>query len=139
MPAVDLVDETFIVVEPEVLAAIVADRSRWRVWWPELELTIFMDRGTQGIRWTVVGELVGSCEIWLEAHADGVLLHYYLRAEPTKPGSRTEARVLPDSPHGHRQAASIRQRHALRWKRQVWQLKDELEAGRPVGMPRVAQ
>lgn len=137
MPAVDLVDETYIVVEPAVLAAVVADRARWRVWWPELELTVFMDRGLQGMRWTVVGELVGSCEIWLETQGDGVLLHYYLRADPTVPGSRTEPRALPESPRGHRQMASIRRRHALRWKRQVWQLKDELEADRIIGMPRV--
>ena len=137
MPAVDLVDETFIVTEPAVLAAIVADRTRWRMWWPELELTVFMDRGLQGMRWTVVGELVGSCEIWLEAQGDGVLLHYYLRVDPTVPGSRTEPRELPESPRGHRQVASIRRRHALRWKRQVWQLKDELEAERVIGMPRV--
>ena len=136
MPSVDLVDETFIVAEPAVLAAIVADPQRWAVWWPELELVIFMDRGLQGIRWTVVGELVGSCEIWLEAHSDGVLLHYYLRADLTEPGSRTVARQLPDSPHGHRQMAAIRRRHATRWKQHVWALKDELEANRPVGMPR---
>lgn len=137
MPAVDLVDETFIVVDPQVLAAIVADRARWRTWWPELELTVFMDRGVQGIRWTVVGELIGSCEIWLESQADGVLLHFYLRADPTEPGSRTKPRVIPDSPRGHRYVAAIRRRHALRWKQHVWQLKDELEVGRPVGMPRV--
>lgn len=137
MPAVDLVDETYIVAEPAVLAAVVADRARWRVWWPELDVTVFMDRGLQGMRWTVVGELVGSCEIWLEAQGDGVLLHYYLRADPTVPGSRTEPRALPQSPRGHRQVATIRRRHALRWKRQVWQLKDELEAERTIGMPRV--
>lgn len=139
MAAVDLVDETFIVAEPAALAAIVADQNRWRQWWPGLELTIFMDRGLQGIRWTVVGDLVGSCEIWLETHADGVLVHYYLRADPTKPGSRTQVRAFPESPHGYRQVASIRRRLALRWKRQVWQLKDELEADRTVGMPRVTQ
>jgi hypothetical protein len=136
MPSVDLVDETFIVAEPAVLAQVVADRRRWATWWPELELVVFMDRGLNGIRWTVMGELVGSCEIWLEAHGDGVLLHYYLRADPTEPGSRTVPRQLPDSPRGHREMATIRRRHAIRWKQHVWQLKDELEADRPVGMPR---
>ena len=133
---VDLVDETFVVVEPAVIAGVVSDQRRWRQWWPDLQLTVYMDRGIEGIRWTVTGDLVGSCEIWLEAFADGVILHYYLRADPTVPGSPTQPRVLPASPRAQRELGGIRARHATRWKRTVWALKDELEAGRPVGMPR---
>jgi hypothetical protein len=132
---VDLVDETFVVTSPDRLAAVVADHRRWRQWWPDLELTVFMDRGEQGVRWSVTGRLVGSCEIWLEPVMDGVLLHYYLRAEPTVPGSPTTARTIPDSPRGRREVDRIRVRHAMAWKRTVWALKDELEGGRSPGTP----
>jgi hypothetical protein len=139
MAGVDLVDETYVVADPAVLAQVVADRSRWHTWWPELELTVFMDRGLQGIRWTVTGALVGSAEIWLEGYRDGVLVHYYLRAEPTEPGSATKPRNLTGSPRAQRELTEIRVRHALRWKRTVWALKDELESGRAIGMPRMVQ
>jgi hypothetical protein len=135
MPSVDLVDETFVVVSRERIAAIVADPQRWRTWWPDLALTVFMDRGIEGVRWSVTGALVGSSEIWLESVSDGVLVHYYLRAEPTRPGSDVEPRVLPDSGRGRREIDRLRRRHATSWKAAVWSLKDELEGQRPVGMP----
>lgn len=133
----DLVDETFVVADPAVLAAIVADAARWRVWWPDLDLTVFMDRGREGIRWTVTGSLVGSSEIWLQAYADGVIVHYYLRADPTVPGSRTEARAVGDSPRARRSIDALRRRRAIAWKQVIWSLKDELESGRRPGEPRV--
>lgn len=137
MPSVDLVDETFVVADPSVLAGIVADSARWRVWWPDLDLTVFMDRGLEGIRWTVSGNLVGSSEIWLQAHGDGVIVHYYLRADPTVPGSRTKARDVGDSPRARRSIDALRRRRAVAWKQVIWDLKDELEAGRRPGEPRV--
>ena len=133
MAVVDLVDETFIVVERMRIAGVVADTGRWRAWWPGLDLEVFMDRGLDGIRWSVTGELVGSCEIWLEAQGDGVLVHYYLRAEPTVPGSTTTARTLTDSARGRREADRLRRRHAMSWKRVVWSLKDEMEGDRRPG------
>jgi len=133
MPVVDLVDETFIVVPPARLAGVVAQRQRWTQWWPGLSLHIFMDRGDQGLRWSITGDMVGSAEIWVEPFGDGAILHYYLRADPTVPDSRTEPRALPDSPRGRRIADRLRRRHALSWKRTVWALKAELEEGRPVG------
>ena len=136
MSGVDLVDETFVVVERPRLAEVVADPSRWRAWWPGLHLVVFMDRGLEGIRWSVTGDLVGSCELWLESQADGVLVHYYLRAEPTVPGSSTQARSMPDSARGRREVDRLRRRHALSWKRAVWALKDEMEGDRAPGMPR---
>ncbi len=136
MPGVDLVDETFVVVDRARIAGVVADPGRWRAWWPDLQLVVFMDRGLDGIRWSVTGELVGSCELWLEAFGDGVLVHYYLRAEPTVPGSTTQARVLPDSARGRREIDRLRRRHAMAWKRAVWALKDEMEGDRAVGLPR---
>jgi hypothetical protein len=130
---VDLVDETFIVTAPARLASVVADTGRWRQWWPELTLHVFMDRGDKGLRWSVTGDLVGSAEVWVEPFGDGAILHYYLRADPTQPQSETAARHLPDSPRGRRAADQLRRRHALRWKQTVWALKLELEADRPPG------
>lgn len=135
MPLVDLVDETFIVVERSPLAAVVSDPGRWRRWWPDLDLVVFMDRGLDGVRWSMTGSLVGSCEIWLEPALDGVLLHYYLRGELTG-SSSTAIRPLPDSPKGWRVAARERRRRALTWKGHAWALKDELEAGRRPGEAR---
>lgn len=136
MPTVDLVDETYVVAERTRIAAVVADPARWRAWWPGLDLVVFMDRGLDGIRWSVTGELVGSCELWLEAQGDGVLVHYYLRVDPTTPGSRTSPRQLPESARGRREVDRLRRRQAMAWKRVIWALKDEMEGDRAPGEPR---
>lgn len=125
----EIVDETVIVVRRETLAAVVADRARWGAWWPGLEATVTVDRGVDGCRWTVTGGLVGIAEIALTPVVTGVLVRYALTADPTAPGSRTRPRRLPDSPHGRRELADLRRRHALAWKATVWSLKDELESG----------
>lgn len=129
MPSVEVLDETVIVVRRETLAAVVAERSRWSAWWPGLEATVVADRGLDGLRWRVTGGLVGDVEVALAPAGTGVLVRYALAADPTAPGSRTEPRVLPDSPHGRRELAGLRRRHALAWKAVVWSLKDELESG----------
>jgi hypothetical protein len=122
MASVDLVDETYLDVAPAVAAVPVADPARWTAWWPDLALTVVMDRGVEGVRWDVRGALVGTAEVWLEAVGNGVVLHYYLRADP------------PDGPYdttrpgGRRAADRERARRATAWKRSVWALKDELEA-----------
>ena len=122
MSSLDLVDETYVVADRPLLAKVVADRARWNEWWPELTMAVFMDRGVDGIRWSISGALVGSSEIWLEPVGDGVLLHYYLRAEPAL--------------RGRRKIEKLRKRHAMAWKRSVWALKDELEGDRRPGDPR---
>ena len=127
MARVDLVDETFVVAEPAQVAAVVHDPARWRGWWPDLELTVFMDRGLAGIRWSVSGALHGSTELWLEPVLDGVVVHYYLRADSA--GSA-------GSEHPGRAADRLRDRRARAWKRSVNALKDELERGRPPGTGR---
>lgn len=127
----DLVDETFIVAPPAVLARIVADPQYHRRWWPDLQLSVFMDRGLLGQRWSVTGALVGSAEIWLEPYADGCIVHHYLRADPA-PDGRT-ASPFPDTPAGWRKAARARAARATAWKRHVWALKAELESGRAAG------
>jgi hypothetical protein len=122
VPTVDLIDETYVVAAPEAVAEAVHDRERWARWWPGLALTVFMDRGEKGIRWSVTGALVGSAELWLEPFGDGVVVHYYLRVDPAR------AVRSPDR---------VRKRQALDWKRHVNRLKDELEGGRPPGEPGV--
>lgn len=126
MPTVDLVDETYLRAPLTAVADVVHDKGRWSVWWPDLAPAVFMDRGSAGIRWNVTGALVGSMEIWiepLEAPLGGVLLHFYLRADPTVAGSATE----PASLVGPAAAAQSR-RWAKASKRNFWALKDELEA-----------
>lgn len=131
---VDLVDESFIAAPPAVLAPIVADPERWPLWWPDLQLAVFMDRGLQGLRWSVTGAFVGSVELWLEAFRDGTIVHYYLRGLPTAEDP-TKGEELPDTPAGWRRAARLREARAFQWKRLAWSLKDEVEGDRPAGCP----
>lgn len=124
MHAVDLVDETFIATPNDILAQVVADPARWAQWWPGRRMEVFMDRGAKGQRWAIAGDLVGSAEIWLEAYRDGVILHYYLRADPPQDG-RPDPRAVD----------RVRRAEATGWKRTVWALKHELEQHRRPGEP----
>lgn len=121
-PAIDIIDESFVVADPAVLAARFADAALWRAWWPDLELSVDRDRGRKGIRWAVRGALTGSAEVWLEPWQDGVIVHWYLRADPA---GRTV-----------RRAENVRRAYLLDYKRHIHALKDELERDRPVGAPR---
>jgi hypothetical protein len=143
VPLVDLIDETFVVAEPAALAARLRDPAVVRRAWPGLDLVVFMDRGEQGIRWSVTGDLVGSCEIWLEPFGDGVIVHYFLRADPTRRGSRTEPVTGSQSRlrsrlqrRALRRALRAGRDHATQWKAFLHAVKDELETGRAVGEPR---
>lgn len=128
MPSVDVMDETFLAVPPEVVAAEFAAPAQWARWWPDLRLEVDTDRGVQGVRWTVRGGLVGSMEVWLEPVGDGTVLHYFLRADP--PGR--DGRPAPASPR--RGAAEARRRHRAA-KAMAFACKDRLEAGRAPGEP----
>lgn len=130
----DLVDESFIAADVAQLAAVVADSTRWKQWFPDLDLTIFMDRGLQGIRWSVSGQFHGSTEIWLEEFGDGVIVHYYLRVDPVD-SATGQVRPFDANPAGYRKAAKVRVAAAQRWKRNLWALKDELERDREPGTP----
>ncbi|MGN6333589.1 MAG: polyketide cyclase / dehydrase and lipid transport [Motilibacteraceae bacterium] len=125
MPQLDLVDETFVVADPRVVAAVVADPARWPVWFPDLTLTVTRDRGVKGQQWAVAGAWSGSAEIWLEPMGDGVLLHLYLRLDPA------------GAPLSPRRLDVERRRRAVAWKKHVWALKDALEGGRRAGEPRL--
>ena len=126
MPQFDLVDETFLAVSPALVAAAIGDPGRWRVWWPDLTLSVFQDRGAAGVRWNVRGALTGSMEVWLEPTGDGVILHYYLRCDPVADGRRRS-----------RVAAREARRRQHRAKQVFWGLKDELEGNRRPGEPAV--
>lgn len=130
MSSVDVLDETFLVVPPRSLAVIFADPERCRRFWPDLRLTVYADRGDQGLRWTVHGALVGTMEVWLEPVLDGTLLHYYLRADLTG----QDGAIVPPSRRQARAAAAERQRRQLAAKRMAFALKDELEGDREIGV-----
>jgi hypothetical protein len=129
-PVVDLVDDTFVACDPATVAAVVADPRRWSAWWPDLRLTTTRDRGPKGRQWAVRGALVGTAEIWLEPWWDGVLLHFYLRADLPRAGEPGgDGQVTAE------RAARLRQHRAQLWKREVHRVKDELEHGRRAGDP----
>jgi hypothetical protein len=118
----DIADDTFLVAAPEAVAAVVADPAAWATWWPDLQPTVTSDRGVKGQQWAVTGALRGSMEIWLEPWGDGVVLHWYLRADPGALRRRTT------------RESALRVRS---WKRHAYVLKDRLEAGREPGRPRL--
>jgi hypothetical protein len=122
VPAVDIVDETFLVVPPGIVASAFADPRTWRRYWPDLTLSVYADRGDEGLRWTVRGALTGTMEVWLEPVLDGTVLHYFLRAET----------VTPITP---RRADRERRRRQLAAKRIALELKTVLEDGRAPGCP----
>lgn len=121
-PAIDIMDDSFVVADPAVLAGRFADAALWREWWPDLDLAVVRDRGRKGIRWAVSGALTGSAEIWLEPWLDGVIVHWYLRADPATGRVRRTDRMRRALLHDY--------------KRRIHALKDELEQDRPVGAPR---
>jgi hypothetical protein len=128
MPSVDVVDETFLAVPPEVLAAEFARAESWPLLWPDLQLEVMTDRGPKGVRWTVTGALVGSMEVWLEPVLDGTVLHYFLRADP--PGPDGAPRPAPP-----RRGVAEAQRRQKAAKAIAFALKERLEAGREPGEP----
>ncbi|WP_309112918.1 polyketide cyclase / dehydrase and lipid transport [Saccharothrix sp.] len=122
MPSVDVVDETFLAVPPEVVVGAFAEPSDWARYWPDLILDVYLDRGIRGLRWTVAGALVGTMEVWLEPMLDGTLLHYFLRADLR--GDVTPKRVRQE----------VRRRQ-LAAKEVSLGLKLTLEGGRAPGLP----
>ncbi len=122
-------DETVIVVSRRVVAEVIAQRPRWRSWWPQTEATVVVDRGIDGMRWSLSGVVVGVTEVVLVDTDDGVVIRYAMSVDPATPGSSRAARELPRSPHGDRELEALRRRQAVAWKRAVWALKEELEGG----------
>jgi hypothetical protein len=130
MYSIQIADETFVAADPVEVGKAVADRASWSRWWPDLRLEVVQDRGEAGHRWTVTGALTGTMEVWLEKvryGPEGVILHYFLHAEPSGAAAHELARMkLPKMNHRRRVAG----------KEMAFEVKRTLEAGRPVGVSR---
>lgn len=122
VPQVDLLDEVFVAAAPARVRAYTARPEVHSALWPALTVTVVQERGDEGQRYAVAGAWRGSAELWLERCLDGVLVHSYLRIDPAAP---VPARRL-------RAEARRRRAHG---KRELWRIKDALEAGRPAGEP----
>ena len=122
---IQVADETFVAAGPAAVGRAVGDRAAWRRWFPDLLLDVVEDRSDKGVRWTVTGPLTGTMEIWLEPVLDGVILHYYLHAEPAGAAAWQLAKM--DVP-----AMTYRRRVA--GKRMAFEVKNTLESSRPVGV-----
>lgn len=129
MNSIQVADETFVCADPADVGGAVADPSNWRRWWPDLRLVVVENRGPAGVRWTVTGALTGTMEVWLETCLDGVILHYFLHAEPSGASAWELARMnLAKANHDRRVAG----------KRMAFGVKQQLEESRPVGVSRLA-
>ena len=123
--SVQVADETFVAADPARVGAAVGDPASWRRWWPDLRLQVIEDRAEKGVRWAVTGPLNGTMEIWLEPSLDGVLLHYFLHAEPSGAAAWQLARM---------NLAKITHRRRVAGKRMAFEVKAALERSRPVGV-----
>lgn len=125
MHSIQVADETFVAGEPALVGKVVADRASWRRWWPDLRLQVVEDRAEKGIRWAVTGALTGTMEIWLEPSLDGVLLHYFLHAEPSGASARQLARM---------NLAKMTHRRRVAGKEMAFEVKAAIERSRQVGV-----
>ncbi|MBP2193801.1 polyketide cyclase / dehydrase and lipid transport [Nocardia goodfellowii] len=121
MSSIQVADQTFVAASGAAVAEILGGPTNWRKWWPDLSLEVREDRGDKGIRWTVSGALEGTMEVWLQDMMDGVILHYFLHAEPRP--------AIP----GKRLLAANRARRVA-GRDMAFEIKSRLEAGRPAGV-----
>jgi len=123
--SIQIADQTFVAADPAAVGRAVGDRAGWRRWFGDLSLTVVEDRAEKGVRWTVAGPLAGTMEVWLEPMLDGVVLHYFLHAEPA---GADPARVARST------VAAMNHRRRVAGKRMAFEVKKTVEAGRPVGV-----
>ena len=126
--SIQVADEMFVAVDGAQVGAAIADPSSWRRWWPDLRLQVVEDRAEKGIRWAVTGALTGTMEIWLEPlenGLDGVLLHYFLHAEPSGAAAWQLAKM---------NLAKMTHRRRVAGKKMAFEVKTTLERSRPVGV-----
>jgi hypothetical protein len=129
MNSIQIADETFVCADPVDVGIQVADRSNWLRWWPDLRLTVVEDRGPMGHRWTVTGAVTGTMEVWLEPVLDGVILHYFMHAEPSGVAAWELARM---------DLAKTNHRRRVAGKNMAFEVKAKLEEARPVGVSRLS-
>jgi hypothetical protein len=129
MNSIQIADQTFVAADPVEVGRAVAEPASWRRWWPDLRLTVIEDRGDKGHRWTVAGPVTGTMEVWLEPALDGVILHYFLHAEPSGVAAWQLAKL---------NLAKMNHRRRVAGKNMAFEVKRTLEASRPVGVPRLA-
>jgi hypothetical protein len=129
MNSIQIADETFVAADPVEVGRAIGDPASWRRWWPDLLLTVVEDRQDKGHRWTVAGALTGTMEVWLEPVLDGVVLHYFLHAEPSGAAAWQLAKM---------NLAKINHRRRVAGKNMAFEVKRTLEATRPVGVSRLA-
>jgi len=125
MNSIQIADQTYVAAGGAQVGAAVGDPSCWRRWWPDLRLEVVEHRAEKGIRWAVTGALTGTMEIWLEPLLDGVVLHYFVHAEPTGVAAWQLAKLnLAKMTHRRRVAA----------KKMAFEVKRTAERSRPVGV-----
>jgi hypothetical protein len=129
MNSIQIADETFVAADPLEVGRAIGDPASWRRWWPDLLLTVVEDRQDKGHRWTVAGALTGTMEIWLEPVLDGVVVHYFLHAEPSGAAAWQLAKM---------NLAKMNHRRRVAGKNMAFEVKRTLEATRPVGVSRLA-
>ena len=129
MHSIQIADETFVSADPAEVGMAVGDPANWRRWWPDLRLTVVEDRGEVGHRWTVAGALTGTMEVWLQPALDGVILHYFLHAEPSGVAAWQLAKM---------NLAKMNHQRRVSGKDMAFEVKRRLEATRPVGVSRLA-
>lgn len=128
MNSIQIADETYVAADGALVGAAIADRARWNLWWPHLRLEVTEDRAEKGIRWAVSGPLTGTMEVWLEAQReglDGVVLHYFLHAEPSGVSGPELAKL---------NLAKITHQWRVAGKKMAFEVKTTLEQSRPVGL-----
>lgn len=130
MNSFQIADETFVCADPADVGAAIADHASWRRWWPDLNLTVVEDRGPAGHRWTVTGAVTGTMEIWLEPSFDGVILHYFLHAEPSGVAAHELAGM---------NLAKMNHKRRVAGKDMAFEVKRTLEAERAIGRSRLAR
>lgn len=129
MHGIQVADVTFVAADAAQIGAAIADRSRWRRWWGDLRLRVVEDRADKGIRWAVTGPVTGTMEVWLQPCLDGVLLHYFLHAEPSGATARQLSRM---------NLAKMTHRRRVAGKKMSFDVKSALERSRPVGISPLA-
>jgi hypothetical protein len=134
---VDLVMESFLRAPPSFVAPLLRDPLLLADWFPGVRLTVFMDRGAEGTRWSMAGSLSGSLEVWLEEFSGGCIVHWYVRGTFTAAHGLRAPRGAPTrsggaagraTPRPTRYQRRLAEELPTRLARRMHRFKDEVEA-----------